>query len=184
MKITHLWPRPGVHLDLQSGSMFGHFRSQEWFGGVCFFRCVARRVLSAFSEVFFSFRVPLTWENRLKSLYFKNRVSENTKKKRHGIILELQMSWHWHFWESFWRANLWKIQGKVRSRKTHFLNNRQNARPGAITPFDPTQDVRARRPNGAIFNGKVKAESQKAPHLGPGFKPKGGTSNNQTQNYQ
>ena len=94
------------------------------------------------------------------------------------------MSRFWHFLESFWRANLRKIPEKGRSKKTRFLNNRQNARPGAMTPFAPTRDVRARRPNGAIFNGKVKAGRQKAPHLGPGFEPKRGTSDNQTRNYQ
>ena len=61
-----------------------------------------------------------------------------------------------------------------------FINKRQNARPGAMTPFNPTRDVRPRRPNGPIFNGKVKAGRQKAPQLGPGFKPNGGTSDNHT----
>ena len=86
----------------------------------------------------------------------------------------------WHFGESFWRANLKKKYQKNDVPETHFLNNRQNARPGARRGFDPTQDVRARRPNGAILNGKVKAGRQKA----PGFEPKGGTSDNQTRNYQ
>ena len=94
------------------------------------------------------------------------------------------MSQYWHFRESFRRANLRKIPEEGCSGKTRFLNNRQNARPGAMTPFDPTQDVRARRPNGAIFNGEVKAGLQEAPHLGPGFEPKRDTSDNQTQNYQ
>ena len=69
-------------------------------------------------------------------------------------------------------------------KKKRFLNNRQNARPEARRPFGTTRDVRPRRPNGAIFNGKVKAGRQKAPHLGPGFEPKRGTSENQTRNYQ
>ena len=94
------------------------------------------------------------------------------------------MSRYWHFGESFWEAILRKVTEKTRSRKTRFLNNRQNTRPGAMPLFDTTQDVRARRQNGAIFNGKVKAGRQKAPHLGPGFEPKGGTSDNQTRNYQ
>ena len=94
------------------------------------------------------------------------------------------MSRYWHFRESFLGAILRKMREKRRSRKTHFLNNRQNARPGAMPLFDTTQDVRPRRPNGAIFNGKVKAGRQKEPHLGPGFEPKGGTSDNQTRNYQ
>ena len=64
------------------------------------------------------------------------------------------------------------------------LGERQNARPGAISPSDPTQDVRPHRTNGAICNGKVKAGTQNAPHLRPGFERKRGTSDNQTQNYQ
>ena len=90
------------------------------------------------------------------------------------------MSRFLHFGDSFWRANLGKIPEKGRSRKTRFFNNRQNARPGAMGLFERTQGVRPRQPNGPIFNGKVKAGRQKAPHLGPGFEPKRGTSDNHT----
>ena len=76
-----------------------------------------------------------------------------------------------------------KKHEKGRSRKTCFLGERQNARPGAMTASECPQDVRPRRPEGAICNGKLKAGKQNTPHLGPGFEPKGGTSDNQSQNY-
>ena len=81
---------------------------------------------------------------------------------------------------SHFASNSAKILEKRCSIKTCFLNKRQNARPEVMGDYNPTRDVRPRRRNAAIFNGKVKAGRQKAPHLGPGFKPKGGTSDNQT----
>ena len=77
-----------------------------------------------------------------------------------------------------------KKHEKGRSRKTCFLGEGQNACPGAMTTSARSQDVRPRRPDGAIRNGKLKAGTQNAPHLGLGFEPKGGTSDNQSQNCQ
>ena len=77
-----------------------------------------------------------------------------------------------------------KKHEKGRYRKTCFSGEHQKARPGAMSASESSQDVRPRRREGAICNGKLKAGTQNAPHLGPGFERKGSTSDNQTQNYQ
>ena len=72
---------------------------------------------------------------------------------------------------------------KARSRKTCFEGEVQYACPGAMTTSERSRDVRPRRPDGAFWEGKLKAGRQKAPHFGQDFEAKGGTSDNLDQNY-
>ena len=89
----------------------------------------------------------------------------------------------WTLWGVLLASDSVKKHEKGRSRKTCFLKERRKARPGATSTYESAQDVRPRRPDGAFWEGKVKAGRQNSPHLGQGFEPKGGTSDNPDQNY-
>ena len=59
-----------------------------------------------------------------------------------------------------------------------FFGEGQNACPGVMRPCERSQDVRPRRPNGAIWKGKVMAGEPKTQHLGQPIEAKGRTSDN------
>ena len=85
--------------------------------------------------------------------------------------------------DTFWGMILRKSQKRHFPKYNVFFGEKQNGCPGAMPPSECSQDVRARRPDGAFLKGKLKAGRQKAPHLGPGLEPKGGTSDIRDQNY-
>ena len=105
------------------GIVFLWFSLPGVISGRVFSQCAAREVLSVFLHVFFRFRVQLTCENVVKSHVgsFKNRVGENTTKRRHGISLELPMLRYGHILESFWQAILRKNMKKDVPEKHVFL---------------------------------------------------------------
>ena len=92
----------------------------------------------------------------------------------------------WDIWLDLWvswASNSTKKTQKRHSWKNVFSGAVQNAVAEATTTSDGSGDVRARRSNRAFWKGKVKAGSQKAPHLGQDSGPKGLTSEIQDQNY-
>ena len=77
----------------------------------------------------------------------------------------------------------YKKHAKTTHLKKSVLGPVQNAVPEATPPSKRSRDVRPRRSNRAFWKGKVKARSQKAPHLGQDSDPNGLTSEIQDQNY-
>ena len=113
-----------VHLDLN------WYRFLVNFAPVCVFEsCFARMCRHKGFECVRAGFFPLTWSADIRKCVqitigsFKNRVLENTTKRRHGIILELQMWRYGHILGSFWQAILRKNMKKDVPEKHAFWKN-------------------------------------------------------------
>ena len=116
------WVRgQGVHLNLNWWRFLVIFSPRCVFEG-CFFTMCHQKGFKCFRAGFF----PAPWSANMRKCgkiivgSFKNRVGENTKKRRHGISWELPMWRYGHFLRLFWQAILRKSQKRTVPEKHVF----------------------------------------------------------------
>ena len=90
----------------------------------------------------------------------------------------------WHHFGDILRYSSRKKLGKLGFKNIWFFWRTSRCSSGSYETFRVPGRCQATPARWSGFKGKTEAGKQKAPHLGQRCEPKGGTSDNQTQNYQ